>query len=95
MDWPKGPLPLALAGGFLLAAPAVRAALLSELETFGYDPVPTTVPEPVVGAVILAVRVLERLITSKRDYLSLWLLSAAADSASFLADKEAGMPVAS
>ncbi len=51
-----GVLPVALAGGFLLRADAVRAGLLDDLRAAGYAPEATTVPDPVEGALILARR---------------------------------------
>lgn len=56
LDWPSGPLALGLAGGFLLSAPDVRRALLERLAADAYDVSTTSVPEPVLGAVILAAR---------------------------------------
>ncbi len=54
LDWGPGVLPLAMAGGFLLAAAPVARALRDGLTTSGYDVVATVVPEPVRGAVVLA-----------------------------------------
>jgi N-acetylglucosamine kinase-like BadF-type ATPase len=54
-----GLLPLAKAGSFLLNCEVVGEALKSRLITEGYDVEVSTVPEPVVGAVILASRALE------------------------------------
>ncbi|MDR3636587.1 MAG: BadF/BadG/BcrA/BcrD ATPase family protein [Isosphaeraceae bacterium] len=54
LGWTSGDLPLACAGGFLLAADAVRQGLLDELKRLGYVPSATAVAEPVRGAVILA-----------------------------------------
>ena len=51
-----GVLPVALAGGFLLRADAVRAGLLDDLRAAGYAPEASTVPDPVEGALILARR---------------------------------------
>lgn len=56
LDYERGPLPLALAGGFLLGTPAVAEALISEIASAGYDVVATKVPEPVSGAILLAAR---------------------------------------
>ena len=53
-----GPLPIALAGGFLLRAEPVRRSLLDHLQAAGYAPEPATVADPVVGAVVLALRAL-------------------------------------
>jgi N-acetylglucosamine kinase-like BadF-type ATPase len=51
-----GALPLAVAGGFLLAAWEVITALVSYVELAGYQPITTRVEEPVRGALILAER---------------------------------------
>jgi N-acetylglucosamine kinase-like BadF-type ATPase len=59
LDWPSGPLPLAAAGSFLLAAAAMRRAMLDDLLARGYEPALTVVPEPARGAVILAGRALD------------------------------------
>jgi len=56
LQWPPGPLPVALAGGFLLSAPAVARALLDALAAAGYEPAAAHVPDPVLGAVVLAGR---------------------------------------
>ena len=56
LDWPPGPLPLALAGSFLLGATAVSTALIGRLRAAGYDPAPAPVPDPVRGAVAIALR---------------------------------------
>ncbi len=53
-----GPLPIALAGGFMLASATVRAALLAELRIHGYEPAHQLVPEPVKGAIVIARRML-------------------------------------
>jgi N-acetylglucosamine kinase-like BadF-type ATPase len=58
LGWAGGVLPLAMAGGFLLSAPAVTQSLLDELRAGGYDPIPAAVPEPALGAVLLADRAL-------------------------------------
>ena len=58
VGWDSGPLEVALAGGFLLSAAAVRESLLEGLRTEGYEPIATAVPEPAVGALILARRIL-------------------------------------
>jgi N-acetylglucosamine kinase-like BadF-type ATPase len=50
----EGPLPLAMAGSFLLSAPIVYEGLLSALQSMGLEVEATPVPEPVLGAVILA-----------------------------------------
>ena len=54
---PKGGLPLALAGSFLLKSPLVRERLLYELCSLrGFQLRVTDVPDPVLGAVTLASR---------------------------------------
>jgi N-acetylglucosamine kinase-like BadF-type ATPase len=58
LGWTEGRIPLGLAGSFLLAARAVSAALIQELERQGYKPAATEVREPVRGALILAGRAL-------------------------------------
>jgi N-acetylglucosamine kinase-like BadF-type ATPase len=58
LDFAPGPLPLALAGGFLLNAGDVSRALVARLAAGGYDVAATLVPEPVRGAVVLAERAL-------------------------------------
>ncbi len=58
LDWHGGPVPLAMAGGFLLAAPPVARSLLDHLARAGYDPQAKLVPEPAQGALILARRAL-------------------------------------
>lgn len=51
--------PLALAGGFLLASPSVGRALAARLALGGVVPAAVTpVPDPVLGALILARRAL-------------------------------------
>jgi N-acetylglucosamine kinase-like BadF-type ATPase len=59
LGWTAGALPLGFAGGFLLSAPAVEAALLDGLRARGYDPVPTRVEVPAEGALTLARRELQ------------------------------------
>jgi N-acetylglucosamine kinase-like BadF-type ATPase len=54
LGWQTGPLPLAMAGGFLLSAADVSRALVDGLSRAGYDVRPTHVAEPVKGALILA-----------------------------------------
>lgn len=56
LGWTSGPLPLGLAGGFLLSAPVVVEAMLEDLKSRGYDPQPTLVQEPARGALALARR---------------------------------------
>ena len=50
----SGPLPLAMAGGFLLTCGAVSRVLLHRLTEWGYDVRATPVRDPVEGALILA-----------------------------------------
>lgn len=56
VGWTGGPLPVALAGSFLLAAEPVRDALLDELSHQGYEPSVGLVDDPVAGALTLARR---------------------------------------
>lgn len=56
LNWPPGPLPLALAGSFLLGATAVSTALIARLTAAGYEPAPAAVSDPVRGAVAIALR---------------------------------------
>lgn len=58
LGWHAGPLPMAVAGGFLLAAPAVLDALLSDLKERGYKPTHGLVTKPVNGALVIARRIL-------------------------------------
>ena len=58
LRWPLGGLPLALAGGFLLTAPAVSRALIDTVSAAGYRASVEFVAEPVLGAVVLADRAL-------------------------------------
>jgi N-acetylglucosamine kinase-like BadF-type ATPase len=58
LGWSAGGLPLAVAGGFLLSAAAVRQAMIDGLTQRGYQPIVTPVPDPARGAVILAERAL-------------------------------------
>lgn len=60
LGWAGGPLPLAMAGSFLLGASVVSRSLLDSLEAGGYLVAPTAVPEPVRGALVLAERALAR-----------------------------------
>jgi N-acetylglucosamine kinase-like BadF-type ATPase len=54
VGWNSGPLPLAMAGGFLLSSSAVSAALVEDLRVHGFDPVSAPVTEPARGALVLA-----------------------------------------
>lgn len=55
LDWQEPVLPLALAGGFLLSARPVLDAMIGYLNKFaGHELATATVPEPVLGAVLLA-----------------------------------------
>lgn len=56
LDLETGVLPLAMAGGLLLSAPAIAEAMLDRLRGEGYAPIPTPVPEPARGAIVLARR---------------------------------------
>jgi N-acetylglucosamine kinase-like BadF-type ATPase len=56
LRWPPGRVPLALAGGFLLAAADVSRSLVAHLARAGYEADVTPVPEPVLGAIVLAGR---------------------------------------
>jgi N-acetylglucosamine kinase-like BadF-type ATPase len=56
LDMFRGMLPLALAGGFLLAADEVVSALTEYLVSTRYTPLTTPVAEPARGALILAER---------------------------------------
>ncbi len=53
------PLPLAMAGSFLLNSPVVSAAMLRWLAEAGHEVRATPVPDPVRGALILAREVLQ------------------------------------
>jgi N-acetylglucosamine kinase-like BadF-type ATPase len=60
IDW-QGPLPLAMAGGFLLGAEPVAEAMLGYLRRFaGFEIQPSRVPEPVAGAIALAKQAMDR-----------------------------------
>ncbi|MEO6811299.1 MAG: BadF/BadG/BcrA/BcrD ATPase family protein [Isosphaeraceae bacterium] len=60
LDWQEPLLPLAMAGGFLLSARPVLDAMIGYLQKFGGHELATaTVPEPVLGAVLLARKVLD------------------------------------
>jgi N-acetylglucosamine kinase-like BadF-type ATPase len=54
IGWNSGPLPLAMAGGFLLSSEVVRQALVDQLRVHGFDPVAAPVTEPARGALVLA-----------------------------------------
>lgn len=54
VGWNSGPLPLALAGGFLLSSQIVGQALINDLRVHGFDPMSTPVTEPARGALVLA-----------------------------------------
>jgi N-acetylglucosamine kinase-like BadF-type ATPase len=56
LDLFRGPLPLALAGNFLLATQEVVSALTDSLVRTGYAPLTTQVAEPARGALLLAER---------------------------------------
>jgi N-acetylglucosamine kinase-like BadF-type ATPase len=58
LGWSSGPLPLAVAGGFLLSATIVRHAMIDNLSRQGYLVHVSPVTEPVIGAIILAERAL-------------------------------------
>jgi N-acetylglucosamine kinase-like BadF-type ATPase len=53
------PLPLALAGGFLLATGLVRSSVLRVLNEHGFQVAARDVTEPVAGAIVLARRSIE------------------------------------
>jgi N-acetylmuramic acid 6-phosphate etherase len=54
----SGPLPLAMAGSFLLNSPPVSRVLVHRLVEQGYEVRATPVPDPVEGALVLARRAL-------------------------------------
>jgi N-acetylglucosamine kinase-like BadF-type ATPase len=56
LGFERGALPVAMAGGLLLSAPEIARSMLEHLRTAGYDPIPTSVPEPALGALVLARR---------------------------------------
>jgi N-acetylglucosamine kinase-like BadF-type ATPase len=58
LGWMSGLLPLAMAGGFLLATKPVQQAMVDQLTRDGYQMDITAVTDPVRGAVILAERAL-------------------------------------
>jgi N-acetylglucosamine kinase-like BadF-type ATPase len=58
LGWSSGPLPLAMAGGFLLSATIVRQGMIDKLGRQGYQVDVSPVAEPVRGAIILAERAL-------------------------------------
>lgn len=59
LGWSERVLPLALAGGFLLGAPAVSDSLKGHLERSGFELNANPVPDPVRGALVLARRTLD------------------------------------
>jgi N-acetylglucosamine kinase-like BadF-type ATPase len=56
LGWTSGSLPLAMAGGFLLATNTLQQAMIERLTIDGYQLEVTAVTDPVRGAVILAER---------------------------------------
>ncbi|OJW12380.1 MAG: N-acetylglucosamine kinase [Planctomycetales bacterium 71-10] len=56
LGWHSGPLPIGLAGGFLVATPSLADALMADLGARGYEPTPTLVHEPAEGGLNLARR---------------------------------------
>ena len=60
LGWEGGPLPIGLAGGFLLGVDPMVDRLLRELAGAGYEPIWTRVPDPVAGAIVIARRELDR-----------------------------------
>lgn len=57
LEWREPELPLAMAGGFLLSTPQVSAAMLAHLrDRSGCTVLPSPVPDPVRGALVLAHR---------------------------------------
>jgi N-acetylglucosamine kinase-like BadF-type ATPase len=56
LGWQGGPLPLALAGSFLLGCSIVSGVLLDRLVAKGFEVDARTVPRPVEGALVLARR---------------------------------------
>lgn len=59
LDWSGGPMALGMAGGFLLSAAAVSRSLLDHLARGGLVVEPAAVPQPALGAVLLARRALD------------------------------------
>jgi N-acetylglucosamine kinase-like BadF-type ATPase len=59
IGWQSGPLPLAMAGGFLLNVPEVSRCMLARLGSLGYDVTATAVPAPARGAIVLAAKALQ------------------------------------
>ncbi|MDX2035679.1 MAG: BadF/BadG/BcrA/BcrD ATPase family protein [Isosphaeraceae bacterium] len=59
VDIPPGPLPLAIAGSFLLSCAPVSNVMINRLNELGYNVQPTPVPNPVEGALVLARHELE------------------------------------
>ncbi len=56
LGWDSGPLPIGLAGGFLVSIKPLVDALLDDLRLRGYEPSPTFVHEPAEGGLNLARR---------------------------------------
>ncbi|MFM1802069.1 MAG: hypothetical protein RJA81_1421, partial [Planctomycetota bacterium] len=50
----NGPLPVGLAGSFVLGTPEIRDALSTHLVRLGYEPQIREVPRPVLGGLVLA-----------------------------------------
>jgi N-acetylglucosamine kinase-like BadF-type ATPase len=59
LDIHSGSLPLAMAGSFLLNSPAVSDSLANQLIEMGYQARPSSIRQPVEGAIILARRALK------------------------------------
>ena len=58
LGWNSGELPLAMAGGFLLASKLIQQGITDQLTRLGYKMNITSVTDPVQGALILAERAL-------------------------------------
>jgi len=56
LGWTNGPIPLGMAGGFILSSQVVSDSLLDHLRGLGYQPTTTRVDQPVLGAVMIALR---------------------------------------
>jgi N-acetylglucosamine kinase-like BadF-type ATPase len=54
LGWRSGPVPLAMAGGFLLSSKIIRQSLEDDLRIHGFEPVSAPVIEPARGALVLA-----------------------------------------